>query len=53
LPALAWAAGQRLFVVPDRALVVAVTAVLYNSPLQGQVGFTVLNRCALAALADR
>lgn len=45
--------GQRLFIVPDRDLIVAVTAGLYRSPLQGQVGFTVLNRYALAALADR
>src|SRR5271165_1765783 len=41
--------GQRLFIVPDRDLVVAVTAGLYKSPLQGQVGFTVLNSYVLPA----
>jgi CubicO group peptidase (beta-lactamase class C family) len=41
--------GQRLFIVPDRDLVVAVTAGLYESPLQGQAGLTVLNRYILPA----
>jgi CubicO group peptidase (beta-lactamase class C family) len=48
--------GQRLFVVPDRDIVVVVTAGLYSGPMfifQGLVGGTVLNRYALAALADR
>jgi hypothetical protein len=42
--------------VPDRDMVVVVTAGLYSGPMfifQGLVGDTVLNRYALAALASR
>jgi CubicO group peptidase (beta-lactamase class C family) len=41
--------GQRVFIVPDRDLVAVVTAGLYRSPLQDQVGSTVLNRYVLPA----
>jgi CubicO group peptidase (beta-lactamase class C family) len=44
--------GQRLVIVPDRDLIVVVTAGLYRSPLQNQVGFTVLNRYVLPAAAS-
>lgn len=52
-----WAAGvglggQRLFVVPDKRLVVAVNAGLYNRPLQSIVPNVVLNQYVLAALTD-
>jgi CubicO group peptidase (beta-lactamase class C family) len=52
-----WAAavglgGQRLFVVPDKRLVVAVNAGLYNKPLQSIVPNVVLNQYVLAALTD-
>ena len=45
--------GQRLFIVPDRGFVVAVTAGLYRSMLQDQVGITVLNRYVLPAAVSR
>jgi CubicO group peptidase (beta-lactamase class C family) len=44
--------GQRLFIVPDRDVVVVVTAGFYHSPLEDQVGFTVLNRYVLPATAS-
>ncbi|MGO1077342.1 serine hydrolase domain-containing protein [Inquilinus sp. CA228] len=53
-----WAAGigwggQRLFLVPDRDLLVVVTAGLYDRPdLQDQLGRTVLDRHVLPALAQ-
>jgi CubicO group peptidase (beta-lactamase class C family) len=52
-----WAAGvglggQRLYIVPDKQLVVAFNAGLYNKPLQGTVGNIVLNRYVFPALRD-
>jgi CubicO group peptidase (beta-lactamase class C family) len=53
-----WAAGigwggQRLFLMPDRDLLVVVTAGLYDRPdLQDQLGRTVLDRYVLPALAQ-
>jgi CubicO group peptidase (beta-lactamase class C family) len=44
--------GQRLYIVPERDLVVVVTAGLYRSPLQDQVGSTVLNHYVLPAAAS-
>jgi CubicO group peptidase (beta-lactamase class C family) len=45
--------GQRLFLVPDRDLLVVVTAGLYDRPdLQDQLGRTVLDRYVLPALAQ-
>jgi CubicO group peptidase (beta-lactamase class C family) len=45
---LGWG-GQRLYVVPKQDLVAVTNAGLYQSPLQGQVPETVLNRYILAA----
>jgi CubicO group peptidase (beta-lactamase class C family) len=42
--------GQRLFIVPDFDIVVAVNAGLYQSPLQGQVPLKILNQYVFAAL---
>jgi CubicO group peptidase (beta-lactamase class C family) len=42
--------GQRLFIVPDFDIVVAVNAGLYQSPLQGAVPLKVLNQYVFAAL---
>ena len=39
--------GQRLYVVPTQHLVVVVTAGLYDRPLQGLGGGTVLNQFVL------
>jgi CubicO group peptidase (beta-lactamase class C family) len=41
--------GQRIFVVPDRELVVVMTAGLYKSSLQTWVPLTILNRVLQAA----
>ena len=43
--------GQRLYIVPDRDLIVAVTAGLYSSQFQDEVGSAVLNRYVLPACA--
>lgn len=56
---IGWAAGygyggQRLYVIPDRGLVVVVLAGLYpNPPLQGAVGHIVLNHHVLPASKRR
>ena len=44
--------GQRLYIVPDKRLVVVVNAGLYDQPLQAAVGNIVLNRYVLAAIKD-
>lgn len=44
--------GQRLYIVPDKRIVVAVNAGLYDKPLQAAVGNIVLNRYVLRALKD-
>jgi CubicO group peptidase (beta-lactamase class C family) len=47
--AVGWG-GQRMFVVPERNIVVVVTAGLYSGPIfQGLVGSTVLNEYVLRA----
>jgi CubicO group peptidase (beta-lactamase class C family) len=54
---LAWTAGygnggQRLFVVPELDLVIAINAAHYGSPLQGIIPFAILTRLVLPALRD-
>ena len=44
--------GQRLYIVPDKRIVVAVNAGLYNKPLQAAIGNIVLNRYVLPALRN-
>jgi len=44
--------GQRLYIVPDKRLVVAVNAGLYDMPLQATIGNILLNRYVLAAIKD-
>ncbi len=45
--------GQRLFIVPEFRMVVAVTAGLYGKgPLMGMPGEVVLRRYALASLTS-
>jgi CubicO group peptidase (beta-lactamase class C family) len=44
--------GQRLYIVPDKRLVVVVNAGLYDKSLQSAVGYTVLNRYVLAAIKN-
>jgi CubicO group peptidase (beta-lactamase class C family) len=44
--------GQRLYIIPDRDMVVCVTAGLYGGPVfQGLPGEIILRRYALAATA--
>ena len=54
---LSWVAGfgnggQRLFVVPDLDVVVAINAAHYGSPLQGLIPIAILNRFVLPAVND-
>ena len=54
---LTWTAGigyggQRLFVVPQAGVVVAVTAGMYRSPLQRTVPLDILNRHVLPSIRD-
>ncbi len=54
---LTWTAGfgnggQRLFVVPELDLVVAINATHYGSPLQGIIPIAILNRLVLPAVKD-
>lgn len=54
---LLWSAGfgwggQRLFVVPDLDLVVAITAGHYGGPLQGVIPLGILNNVVLPAAKD-
>jgi CubicO group peptidase (beta-lactamase class C family) len=44
--------GQRLFVVPDLDLVVAINAAHYGSPLQALIPIGVLNRFVMPAVND-
>jgi CubicO group peptidase (beta-lactamase class C family) len=44
--------GQRLFVIPDLDLVVAINAAHYGSPLQGLIPIGILNRFVLPAVND-
>jgi CubicO group peptidase (beta-lactamase class C family) len=44
--------GQRLFVVPELDLVVAINASHYGSPLQGIIPYAILNRFVLPAIKD-
>lgn len=53
-----WAAGvgwggQRLFLVPDQDLLVVVTAGLYETPDQGTLGSTLLDRYVLPATVTK
>jgi CubicO group peptidase (beta-lactamase class C family) len=54
---LSWIAGfgnggQRLFVVPELDLVVAINAAHYGSPLQGLIPIAILNRFVMPAVKD-
>ncbi len=54
---LTWTAGfgnggQRLFVVPELDLVVAINSAHYGSPLQGIIPIAILNRLVLPAVKD-
>jgi CubicO group peptidase (beta-lactamase class C family) len=54
---LTWTAGygnggQRLFVVPELDLVVAINAAHYDSPLQGIIPFAIFTRLVLPAVKD-
>lgn len=42
--------GQRIFIVPERDLVVVTTAGMYRSPLQGPVPLEILNQYVLRAV---
>jgi len=44
--------GQRLYVVPELELVVAINSSHYGSPLQGVIPISILNRFVLRAIKD-
>jgi CubicO group peptidase (beta-lactamase class C family) len=44
--------GQRLFVVPDLDIVIAINSAFYRSPLQGSVTAAIRNRFVLPAVTD-
>ena len=44
--------GQRLYVVPELDLVVAINSSHYGSPLQGTIPISILNRFVLPAVKD-
>jgi hypothetical protein len=44
--------GQRLYVVPEVELVVAINSARYGSPLQGVIPISILNRFVLPAIKD-
>src|SRR5262245_38117541 len=44
--------GQRLFIVPESKLVVAINAGLYNSQIQAAVPIDILENFVLAAVQD-
>jgi hypothetical protein len=43
------ARGQRVFAIPERDMVVALTAGMYGSPRQNNPGLEILHRYALPA----
>jgi CubicO group peptidase (beta-lactamase class C family) len=44
--------GQRLYIVPELALVVAINSAHYSGPLQGIIPYAILNRFVLPAIRD-